>query len=60
MLWDLLCESIKQTPVGKVMLTVDQNSTEEFYTKYLHDFVRIVHMCTQSDGECESREYEVS
>ena len=49
-----LCEIVNGTQVGDILLKVDHNSNEDFYTRYLHDFV---HMCTQSD---DSRECEVS
>ncbi len=56
--------SVKQTPVGRVLEQVDQCDYEDFYKKYLHDFVRTVHRCNhtkpeQKIQEYESREYEV-
>ncbi len=56
--------SVKQTPVGRVLNLVYQCDCEDFYKKYLHDFVRIVHRCNHTKPEKnvqenESREYEV-
>ncbi len=56
--------SVKQTPVGRVLNLVCQYDYEDFYKKYLHDFVRIVHRCNHTKPEknvqeYESREYEV-
>ena len=55
-----LCESVKQTDVGAILLTVEENYTEEFYAKYLHDFVQIVSVASQTNNDLKRRQYEVS
>ena len=51
---------MEQTTVGRVLSTVDQDNSEDFYKKYLHDFVRIVHACNHKDEESKNHEYEVT
>ena len=51
-----LCDSIEPTPVGGVLRAVNQEDCEDFYKKYLNDFVRIVHRCNHN---YVSQEYEV-
>ncbi len=50
--------SVKQTPVCRVLEQVDQHDYEDFYKKYLHDFVRIVHQCNHTKPEQKIQEYE--
>ena len=59
MLRNQLCELVKQTEIGEVLLTVDQYHVEDFYLKYLHDFVRIVHLNVRSKTDHGTRQYEV-
>ena len=60
MLRNQLSELVKQTHIGGILLTVEQYHIEEFYLKYLNDFVRIVHSCVQNNNEHRTRQYEVS
>ena len=50
--------SVKHTPVGRVLEQVDQCDYKDFYKKYLHDFVRIVHRCNHTKPEQKIQEYE--
>lgn len=60
MLCNQLCETVKQTQVGEILLEVDEDSIEDFYSRYLQDFVQIVHTSTQRDSEYELRGCKVS
>ena len=55
-----LCAAMEPTPVGEVLCGVSEHDCEDLYRNYLHDFVRIVHMCKHSKNrEHEDKEYEV-
>ena len=54
-----LCEAVKATAVGEVLKTVDVSDYEDMYRRYLHDFVRLVHRCSHSRKDYETKEYEV-
>lgn len=46
--------------MGGVLCGVSEQDCEDLYRSYLHDFVRIVHMCKHSKNlEHEDKEYEV-
>ena len=46
--------------MGEVLKQVNECDCEDFYKDYLHDFVRIVHRCHQSNQDYEIQEYEAS
>ena len=50
---------MEPTPVGDVLGTVYDVNCEDFYRKYLHDFVRLAHICTHTNQEDKDQEYEV-
>lgn len=58
-LYKQLCDAVEQTPVGDLLVEVGPCDYEDFYKKYLHDFVRIVHRSTTQDCGQEIQEYEV-
>lgn len=51
-----LCDALKRTPIGDVLGHVNPGDVENFYMKYLHDFVNIVHKCNQKKDD---EEYKV-
>ncbi len=55
-----LCAAVEPTAVGEVLRGVNDQDCEDFYKRYLHDFVRLVHMCKHGKmTEYEIKEYEV-
>lgn len=54
-----LCAALDHNAVGEVLKLVDEFDCEEFYMKYLHDFVRFVHKCNHTNEDSKSQEYEV-
>lgn len=46
--------------VGEVLSSVQDEYSEEFYTYYLHDFVRSVHKSQNKKHEQAETEYNVS
>ena len=59
-LYNQVSVSVGSTSIGEVLSTVDDVDCEEFYKKYLHDFVRLAHNCTHRNKEDEDQECEVS
>ncbi len=53
-----LCAALEPTEIGEVIKAVETDC-EEFYKKYLHDFVRFAHLCKHKDRADENKEYEV-
>ena len=51
---------MEPTAVGEVLGSVDGTDCEDFYKRYLHDFVRLAHRCTHLNQEHEKQEYEVN
>ena len=56
-LYNQLCAT---TNIGEVLSSVGEFDCEDFYRKYLHDFVRLAHRCKHSNKEDDIREYDVS
>ena len=54
-----LCAAVMPTAVGEVLKGVSEQDCEDFYRRYLHDFVRLVHGCKHKKWELEIKEYEV-
>ena len=54
-----MCESVKRTPVGEVLQSVNEVNCEPFYSNYLEDFVRLAHKCKHKVKDTETYEYEV-
>ena len=54
-----LCIAVEQTVIGGLLGRVENAYCEDFYKRYLHDFVRLVHMSRQKDLNFEKQEYEV-
>jgi len=54
-----LSKLIENTAVGEVLKQVDESLCVYFYELYLHDFVRLVHICNHKDRKDDNREYEV-
>lgn len=54
-----LIAAMESTTMFNVLNQVDYFSCEDFYLKYLHDFVRLVHKCKHKDQYHETKEYEV-
>lgn len=53
-----LCDTVEQTQVGDLLISVNGlQDYEDFYKKYLHDFVRFVHKSNLKDHK--DLEYEV-
>ena len=50
---------VKTTPIGEVLIDVAGDNCDEFFQRYLHDFVRIVHHCNHRDSNLTNLEYEV-
>jgi hypothetical protein len=42
-----------------VLSGVTEGDCEDFYRKYLHDFVRLAHRCKHANLEDDKMEYEV-
>lgn len=59
MLHEQLCLTVDTTAIGEVLKRVDETDCRDFYQRYLHDFVRLVHKCTHKQDEDQNREYEV-
>ena len=53
-----LCAFIVDSSVGGVLQTV-RGDCEEFYSFYLHDFVRSAHTCKHKNASLEDLEYKV-
>lgn len=60
MLHEQLCLIVDTTPIGAVLKRVDGTDSNNFYQRYLHDFVRLVHKCNHKQDDDQNREYEVS
>lgn len=58
-MYQQLCAAVEGTVVGGLLSGVKSAHCDDFYQRYLHDFVRLVHMCNQKDLEFELQEYEV-
>ena len=54
-----LYEAVEPTTVGGVLGNVDIHDSEDFYIRYLHDFVRLVHRTEHSEAKNKTKEYEV-
>ncbi len=54
-----LSKVVEVTPIGAILLAVEENYIDEFYVKYLHDFVRIIHPCLENYSNFKERQYEV-
>ena len=54
-----LCEAVSSTAVNDV-LRIDFVDREDFFMKYLYDFVRLIHKCTFHEKHQEIRAYRVS
>lgn len=54
-----LCLGMEVTPVGEVLSKVKEDQCEDFYKKYLNDFVKLVHKCSKKRRDCEIQEYKV-
>ena len=54
-----MCAAVEQTTIGEMLATVEENDIEDFYKKYLYDFVRHAHGCKHKNQADESNEYEV-
>lgn len=55
-----LCATVEPTIIGEILQTVNEADCEDFYLKYLHDFVRLAHRCKHKNQEDDIQEYEVS
>ena len=51
---------MEKTEIGQILHAVDNSVSSDFYKRYLHDFVHIVHCSKLSDTEVVSIEYKVS
>ena len=60
MVYMQLCTILEPTAIGGVLSVVDDNNYEDFYKKYLHDFVRLSHSCKHKQQEYDNQEYKVS
>ena len=54
-----LCATVEPTAIGEILLLIEGPECKDFYSKYLHDFIRLAHTCNHKDGEYEIQEYEV-
>lgn len=50
---------LEHTTIGEAISQVEDISCENFYKRYLHDFVRLAHKCNHKNPTHESQEYEV-
>ena len=52
-----LCILVSQTSIGEILRLVEEANCEEFYQRYLHDFIRSVHKCNykQPDNMMEKK-----
>ena len=55
-----LCASIDQTPIHEILKEVDESFHDQFYKKYLYDFVRLAHRSDCKNKTHAKKEYEVS
>ena len=55
-----LCAFLDVTCVGGVLRSVNDEDCEEFFSFYLHDYIRSMHTCTHDDPEHMALEYKVS
>ena len=51
-----MCTLISQALVGEILGLVEEANYEDFYLRYLYDFVRYVHQCNHKQ---HTREYGV-
>ena len=56
---DQLCVSLSQTREGEVLNRVTEADCEQFYTFYLHDFVKSVYK-SKYKGDLQNKEHKVS
>ena len=54
---DQLCEEVKKTHIGKVLMELDDSNFNECY---LHDFVKMVHDCHYKKAAYFELEFEVT
>ena len=54
-----LCSLVSDSPLGDVLGSVQDGHCEELFRRYLHDFVRSVHMCTHKMEQSVKDEYKV-
>ena len=52
--------AVDTTPSGEVLKKVNEEDWDDFYQRYLHDFVRLVHKCSDKLDDDQIREYEVN
>jgi hypothetical protein len=58
-LYSHLCATVQPSTIGGVLSAVEREC-DDFYKRYLHDFVRLAHRCKHKCQEEEDQEYEVS
>lgn len=55
-----LCFGVEGTAIGEVLSKVKEEDCEDFYKRYLSDFVKLVHKCSKKNRDCEIQEYKVT
>ena len=55
-----LCAFVRDTPVGAILESVDSDNYEDFYKRYLHDFVMGMHRCKHKSSDLTAMELQVS
>ena len=55
-----LCLLLEATAIGEVVTQAGSVNLDEFYERYLHDFVRLAHQCNHKNLDHETQEYEVT
>ena len=55
-----LCRFLVDTVVGQVLMAVPKQDSEELFVRYLHDFIRYVHVCGRHNNiELNELEFKV-
>ena len=55
---DAILEALGGTEVGSILVKVSEESVADFYTRYLHDFVRYVYQ-SANKGDLQEIEFKV-
>lgn len=55
-----LCLLLEPTAIGEVITQAGRVNLDDYYKRYLHDFVRLAHQSSQKNPVHETQEYEAS